>query len=366
MPSNLINKREKEINNKLVTKNKIYKVDKLSSKLHPGLIKVEIKEIIRESDNVKSFILKRPNNHKLPIFKAGSYISLKLLIDNKLYQRPYSISSSPKNDGYYRITVKKELDGIVSSYLFDKAKVGTKLVISEPLGNFNYNSIRDKKNIILIAGGLGIAPLLSIIYETITLNKVKSISLIYQAKCYKDLVLKKEIDTLQKVYPKFKCIYILSRELKDGYLSGHITKELISSLNPKDKTFFICGPTRMYKDLNKMLIELDIPNKDIRHDIYKTIPTNLTDKVYKVTIHQKGKIMNIEVPGNKTLSETFEFLGILSNTGCKVGTCGMCTTKLIKGRVKTSRENLRLAEKEFNYIHPCVTYPSSNIEIEIP
>ena len=127
---------------------------------------VVVKEIIQETEDTKSFILipdkDRGTNDLLP-FRAGQYVSLKIHIQDSFVTRAYSLSSSPAlvSKNMYRITVKRVPDGLVSNIMLDEIKVGDLLSVSRPMGELGYDKIRDEKNVICVAGGVGITPFIS-------------------------------------------------------------------------------------------------------------------------------------------------------------------------------------------------------------
>ena len=122
----------------------------------------------------------------------------------------------------------------------------------------------------------------------------------------------------------------------------------------------------MYFYLNEIFKKLDIPNKYIRHEIFKEIPENLTDKTFNLTIKMLDKIITIPCKGNETLINSMEKNRVKTLVHCTVGVCGFCRSKLVKGNVLTENTFLRAADKDYYYIHPCVTYPLSDVIIEIP
>lgn len=127
------------------------------------------------------------------MFKAGQYISVKLNINEEYATRAYSLASSPAHaaKNIYRITVKRVRNGLVSNYLLDNIKVGDSLTISKPTGNFTYNSIRDEKNVIAIAGGSGITPFMSLALAIEDGLEDCDLTIFYSVRTYDDMLFKK-------------------------------------------------------------------------------------------------------------------------------------------------------------------------------
>lgn len=170
---------------------------------------VIVSEIIDESSDTKSFILTSDSSkgtNELAMFKAGQYISVKLNINEEYATRAYSLASSPAHaaKNIYRITVKRVRNGLVSNYLLDNIKVGDSLTISKPTGNFTYNSIRDEKNVIAIAGGSGITPFMSLALAIEDGLEDCDLTIFYSVRTYDDMLFKKEIELLNKKVKELK------------------------------------------------------------------------------------------------------------------------------------------------------------------
>jgi len=182
---------------------------------------VIVKDIIVETPDTKSFILipdKSKGTEYLLPFKAGQYISLKMFIDDAYVTRAYSLSSSPKEalKGFYRITVKRVEDGLVSNIMLDQINVGDGLTISKPVGDFSYNKIRDEKNVIAIAGGSGITPFMSLAKAINDGDEDCNLTVFYSVKTFNDIFFKNEINYLNKKSKKVKFVITLTREEKKG------------------------------------------------------------------------------------------------------------------------------------------------------
>lgn len=342
----------------------IYKSNTIANLLHPKGIKVKVSKIVKETDNTKSFYLEPMSLNAMPPFMAGEYITVLVKIDNRIYKRPYSISSSPDNLSYYRITMKQE--GVVSTYMLKEIAEGDILNILGPFGHFTYSKIRDQKDVLLIAGGSGITPFMSYLQSSYFLKNINSVTLLYGAKNEFELIFKKEIDAIASQNPKVKVAYILSEEKRSDYEYGFIDEEKLRRIGLENKSIFLSGPVPMYFYISETLKKLDIPNKYIRHEIFTETPENLENKQFTLTVKMLDKTITIPCQENETLITSMEKARAKTLVHCTVGTCGFCRSKLLSGEVKTDNSHIRMADKEENYIHPCVTYPLSDVVIEVP
>ena len=209
-----------------------FRVNDLARNLHPGYFWVRIKEIKLETNDTKTFILEADNDHgtnRLPLFQEGQYITLQVPIGKGMYIRPYTISSSCKNSTTlkYQITIKRVLDGKISTYFWNTVREGDTFLARGPFGNFVYQPLRDNNHIMALVGGSGITPIKAIA-EGIAFGKIPAkITILYGANTKDDLIFRTELNDLAKKSSNIKIVYILSEEEKDGYRYGVITKELI-------------------------------------------------------------------------------------------------------------------------------------------
>ncbi len=343
----------------------------IAQKLHPKEQWVKVSEIILETEDTKSFVLvpdTESGTKELAYFKAGQYISVEVKIDGGVYHRPYTLSCSPKQafDNKYKITIKKVPNGIVSNYFFDLVQVGDTFSISAPVGEFTYERLRDANHILAIAGGSGITPIMSIteaIYDDII---DATISILYGTKTVQDILFKKRLDELASKSKKIKIEYILSEEKNESFMHGLITKDLMDTYLEEENSFFLCGPVPMYSYMNEILKEYNIAKKYIRHDLFRSDINNLRQERYSLTVLTHEKSIEIPCYGDETLLSTMEKNGILAPSKCYVGECGFCKSKLISGKVKTFDGDMRLKDKNYNYIHPCTAYPESDIVLKLP
>lgn len=344
---------------------KKYDIDTFSEE-NKKILNVIISEIKEETSDVKSFILV-PNKEKktfsLPTFKAGEYISVKLKIDDAYHARAYSLSSSP-SESFYRITVKRVENGLVSNYMLDNLKVGDEIEISHPVGNFTYNKSRDEENVIAVAGGSGITPFISMAKAIESGLEDFKLTVFYSVKKEEDIIFKEEIKNLNKC-KKINIFITLTREEKEGYLSGHLTKEMISPYIEEFNTIFMCGPKALYKTMNDILSEFNIPRRCVHFENFFVEYTPEKENTYKVKVVMNSGIKMIECKSNETLLVAMERSGIKAPSLCRVGECGFCRSILVEGKIKSIGGSNVKALEENNYFHPCISYPESDITLEL-
>lgn len=345
-----------------------FAVNELAKALHPGYIPARIAAIREETENVKTFTLVPASSNKVfPYFRAGQYITLSANIGESLLTRPYSLSSSPKQalEGIYEVTVKR--DGLFSSWLIDQAAVGTELVLGEPGGDFYHDNLRDSNKVVAIAGGCGITPFRSMIKAVIECSEDYQITLIYGARTRSDIIFKKELETLSD--ERIRIIIVLSEEKAEGYEHGFITADVLKKFAPESASFFLCGPDEMYRFVKDELKKLEITDKNIRHERNAAGNRNVDNpRVFKLKVRMRDKVYSIPARENETLTVAMERAGLNAPSRCRSGICGFCHSKLISGTYTVLKEHeyRRAADFKFGFIHPCCTYPDSDMEIDVP
>ena len=247
--------------------------------------------------------------------------------------------------------------------MLNDVNVGDSFTIHGPFGNFNYSSLRDKENVLALVCGSGITPIMAMARAISDKLEDFSLTILYGEAKKKDLIFKDELDLLAKKCDKIDVHYILSDENLDGYDYGLISKEMIMGYELGKYSYFVSGPVHFYHYLNDVFKELDVPNKDIRHDIYKESELELHHILHSLTVISGEEKKVVDCYEDEPLLKAMENGGIDSPSICMVGVCGFCRSKLVSGKVKADTNYLLASDMKYHYIHPCVSYPLSDVTI---
>lgn len=342
-------------------------------RLHPRRLRLRVSEIIPETGKAATLRLVADKGF-LPPFQAGQYITLFVEIDGIRTSRAYSISSSPCQIAYYDITVKQVPGGFVSDYLLNKVRVGDVLESSGPAGHFHYNPLFHGQNLVFLAGGSGITPFMSMIRETTDRGLSRRIHLIYGCLTPDEAIFHRELVERSERHPNFTYHLVIS-EPDPGYqgLTGFITADLIKNLtgDPGDKMFYLCGPPEMYDFCLAELEKLRVPRRRIRMESFgppvrvfedPAWPRDVSpDAVFTVRL-PGGR--EIKAPAREPLLNSLERAGLVVESCCRSGECSMCRVKVQSGRVfQLPGALVRKSDREAGYIHSCVSYPLSDLEL---
>ena len=348
---------------------------------HPGKLDLVVKEIREASKTAKTVRFARADGGKLPFFYAGQYIVLDFVIGDSVISRPYSISSAPfearGEDPFVEITVRRSRgDGFIADYINDSVKVGDTFKGLMGCGQFYYEPLRDAKHVVALAGGVGITPFASMAKEVANGTLDMDLTILYGSVSSDDIVMKAELDAIQS--DKVHIVHVLSGDEPDWQgEKGFLTADLIKKYSAEDTTYFICGPQAMYTFLRGELAKLNAPKRRVRFEVFgqaKDIttfpgyPLELKDKTFNLTVRRGVHEDVIPAKATESLVVALERAGIRIETGCRSGECGFCRTKVLKGSVYVCPENdgRRAADKDFNYVHACAAYPTSDLTIKIP
>jgi len=357
---------------------KEYNTNRNARLLHPEYQKLVVEDILVHSQDVKTFVFHTKNGEPGAYFRAGQYLSFQLEIGESKITRPISICSSPAEalKGKYAITVKRA--GFASDHMLDHWEIGQQVTASAPQGNFYYERLRDSKKVIGLAGGSGITPFLSMALAIAGGEEDFELTVLYGSRGKKDILFLDEFTRLSKECSQIKLVNVLSEETAEDCEKGFLTAELIKKyMGGQSCSIFMCGPQAMYNFVNGELEKLEIPGKYIRRELFGAskqpwtlpgYPSECRGKEVKVTLSQCGKKYEFAASTDETLLVAIERAGITAPSRCRSGECGWCRSKLLQGEVfiPQDTDGRRKADKEYGYIHPCVSYPLTDIVMDIP
>ena len=348
-------------------------VDKQINLLHPSRMKLHISEIIDETSSTKTLRLVSQDGY-LPPFLAGQYIALFLELSGIRTSRPYTISSPPNQTGFYEITIRRVEDGLVSNYLLDEVKKGDGLESSGPAGQFYHNPLFHDRTMVCIAGGSGITPFRSMIREIVECGLERAIYLFYGNKNLNDAIFHDELRSLSDRFENINYLPVIEEpqegyEGPTGFITGDLIREIIGE--PAEKTFYLCGPQGMYDFCVPELERLGIPKRKIRKDVYGA-PAHICDYPGWPEEIKADDVFAVKVDGGPTIEArageplmlALEKKGMKISSLCRSGECSKCRVKILSGKVfQPAGVPVRKSDRQFGYVHSCVSFPVADLEI---
>jgi nitric oxide dioxygenase len=237
----------------------------------------------KESEEITSFYLKPKDGEAITSYKAGQYLTIKAKIPGEKYThiRHYSLSEAPGQD-YYRISVKREEehgdspDGIVSNYLHNQIQSGDTLQISAPAGDFVLDN--DDLPIVLISGGIGITPLLSMLNTVIEEQSYRQVTFIHATGNSKMHAFKEQVKKLENNHQNVKSYVCYNSPTKEDKESNNYDEEgyidlsfLKSILSTKEANFYLCGSLSFMEAIIKALNEWEISKEHIHYEAFRPV-----------------------------------------------------------------------------------------------
>lgn len=238
---------------------------------------------VPESEIVTSFYLKPQDGGPLPLFKPGQYITLRLpMPDGRSTMRNFSLSDKPGKD-YFRISVKREIgappdapNGYVSNALHDYVLEGQALEVGPPCGEFFLDvTEHHKRPLVLMAAGIGVTPLLSILYAALEAMPERPIIFIHATLNERVQPFKQAILELSDQHPNLTVHFRYSDPAQTGCersgicSTGMVTAELIESLIPeRNCDYYFCGPRPFMANIYHELLAWGIPGSQVHFEFF--------------------------------------------------------------------------------------------------
>jgi uncharacterized protein len=334
-----------------------------------------------------SFHLEPVDGVPLPPFVPGQFLTFAIPISaGRTLTRCYSLSDGP-NPRSYRITVKRVLapggrpelpPGACSSQLHDGLQVGDVVKAKAPSGRFVVEP-DSRVPTVLVAGGIGITPLLSMLRGGLAAQGPRGVYLFYGARTGAERGFVKELEELARLHPTFHLAFVCSQpELsdvagQDFQHSGHVTVDLLRRTLPAGRhRFYVCGPPPMMASLIPALLEWGVLPEDLRREAFgaasvQADPTSAraglpsSTSPVEVVFREAGRTLTWDGE-DANLLDFAERHDLAIASGCRSGSCGSCEVRLLAGTV-------RYAQTPDHPITPghcllCVGSPEGRLELE--
>jgi ferredoxin-NADP reductase len=326
---------------------------------------------VPESADVCSFYLKPHDGKPLPPFKPGQYLTFRLDVpgQSKPVVRCYSLSDAMHED-YYRVSIRRVgphhhnvPPGVASCFFHDQLAEGEIVDVKAPSGSF-FLDLATTHPIVLLAGGIGVTPLLSMLNELVKPGRLdREVHLFYCVGNSTEHSFRQHLETLKQLHPKLDVHVCYTRPFEhevlgtDYHSSGRLTVGLLKNQLPSNNYhYYLCGPPAMMEGLIKDLKEWGVPEAQIHSEAFgapavKAIST-ATGKnpppaaVSEAKKHEgalsvqfaRSKRSEMWKPGDGTLLEFAEQHQVAIPCGCRAGSCGTCIVAIKKGSVEYKTE----------------------------
>ena len=345
---------------------------------------LHVSAVYRETPHVRTFRLVDPSGGPIPFtYSPGQFLTFSADIDGKRVRRSYSIASPPTRVAYVEITVKREEKGLFSDYLHDRLVGGDLLEVSGPAGVFTFDG-GGAESVVLIAGGVGITPLMCVVRYLTDLTWPGDIYLLFAGRSTEDFIFQEEIEYLQRRCPNLHvAATMMNRAQGTAWLGfeGQLTKQIIAHAVPEvtRRQIHLCGPPAMMDAVRVMLADLGVPQSRIKTEAFgpaigalpppapqapQPPPRRVAAALRELEATTPGLASTTDaamgpatalirfvrsnrtapLPPDRTVLEVAESVGVPIDYSCRVGTCGICKVRLLEGKVEMEIEDALTAE----------------------
>ncbi|WP_109831021.1 ferredoxin--NADP reductase [Reichenbachiella versicolor] len=340
---------------------------------------LKVVDVIKETEDAVSIHFKQPFFGKLK-YISGQFLTILVDVEGEVERRCYSLNSAPKVDKTISITVKRIKDGKVSNHVFNTVKVGDKMKVLHPMGEFKLApDPKIKRHVVLFGAGSGITPLMSILKSIIYKEPKSTVSLFYGNRDVESIIFNEELNAIAEEYKeRLNLIHILEEpgDFEDCY-KGRVERSQVPELLNKVPKFpfgqtecFICGPSGMMVEAEEGLKMAGVPEENINIEKFSAPPVPSAQEMQavgaflenrEVVIELKGKKYPVPVKANKYILDAALDEKIKLPYVCMDGICGSCKAEKVSGEVFMRKGHvLTKKEVENNIILPCICKPITN------
>jgi ferredoxin-NADP reductase/MOSC domain-containing protein YiiM len=349
----------------------------------PGFRPLRVARVVPENPAVSSLYLAAADRAPLPAARAGQYLTVRIPgAAQPAPVRSYSLSSGPGADPY-RISVKREPHGLVSSYINTQVQPGAILDAAAPRGDFVLDA--GTGPVLLISAGIGVTPVLSMLHQLADAGSDREVWWLHGARSPQQHPFAAEARDLLASLPRAHqhVYYSAAAPPPDQgahFATGHLDKDRLGTLAlPASATAYVCGPQSFMADMQQALSAGGIDPARIRTELFGALPSinpGLAGQAHRpphqpagppgtgplVTFARSG----ISVPfptGPRSVLELADACDVPSRWSCRTGVCHTCVTPLLSGRVSYRPDPLELPAD--GQVLICCSRPDTDIVLDM-
>ena len=354
-----------------------------------GYRQFRVARLVKETNACTSVYLTPTDKKPICSYLPGQHLTLKFSLpgEPKLVVRCYSLSQGPGTDEY-RITVKinppprenpSAPPGQVSSFINRQLLQGDLVEVKSPSGHFHLD-IASNTPAILLAGGIGVTPMLSMIDYIVCNQPNREVLMFYGSRNGADHVFRSYLSQVQEQFPNIHIINVYSNARPEDQLGvdyhfpGHVSVELLLRALPHlSYQYYMCGPSSFMDSLHNGLVAAGVPESRIHFEAFGPAsigknrnlnsdnnPATATENT--ITFAASGVKANWNTNSENILA-VGEANGVEMESGCRAGSCETCEVAIIKGKVKYP-DGQQVECLPGNCL-PCIAQPDGSLELDV-
>lgn len=308
-------------------------------------MQLRVAQVSALTANVRMIRLEAVDGTPLPSFTPGSHLTLDFQVGDQAMQRKYSLISDPDGGAYYEIAVKRHPKGRAGSiFLHDTLPLGATLEASAPISEFGLAT--DGRHHVLIAGGIGITPMLSIVSQLRRSNA--SYELHYSARSREAMVLQDRV--LDRGRERVALYFTQS----ESYRRMDVDQLIAEHADHDDTHFYVCGPAALIDRVRLAAQARGVQKRRVHFESFGPAWTR-SDGTVKLSLSESG--IDLEVPAGTNLLDAMEAAGAWLPSDCRRGECGACIASYTSGS-PIHRDHCLSEEQRAHSLCPCVSWAS--------
>jgi len=330
----------------------------VSPTLTVGDARAEVVAVRRQTGRSVTLTL-RPNRAWAG-FDAGQYVAVGVEIDGVRRTRTYSPAGSAHDGRELELTVTEHPDGLVSGHLLRAARTGSIMHLATAQGMFTLPQPRPER-IVLISGGSGITPVLSMLRTLIDEGHDGEIAFLHFARTEADWLYQPEVRALAQRHPGLRVAYRTTRGADPHRLDARALSKLIGEA--QNTTAAVCGPPSLVDPAPRVWAQLSGDPERLLTETFTPPRVLVTGQAATGTLRFLGSDRTVPV-SEGTLLEQAEAAGLSPAFGCRMGICHTCTCRKRAGAVRNLRTGA-VSDEENQDIQLCISAPAGDVALDL-
>lgn len=312
-------------------------------------------------------------------FVPGEFVTLVVRVAGVDHRRAYSICSAPGERGTVQIGVKRVAGGIVSTHLCELARAGDIFEVFGPSGAFTVRTDPAlKRELVLIGGGSGVTPLLSIARAVLAVETASRVALVFANRSAADIMFARELASLvESSRGRFVVRHVLEAAGSDSNVrSGRLNREVLAAeldvmaFEGGEVEYYVCGPEGMMDETRRALADRGVASDRVRFERFTRAARRAgapPTQTHPVIIRNGARELRASAVTDQTLLEVGLAAGAPMAFSCTMGGCGTCRVRIVSGHVEMDEPNCLLPmERSAGYALACIARACSPVTLDLP
>ncbi|MGJ8654317.1 MAG: 2Fe-2S iron-sulfur cluster-binding protein [Opitutaceae bacterium] len=358
-----------------------------SAEAWSGFRKFKVARKQQEGGGICSFYLEAHDRKPIADFKPGQYLTFQLNIPDqaKPVVRCYSLSDCYRESNY-RVSIKAALPprnvpdapaGLASNFFHNAIEEGQIVDVRAPSGHFFFSS-ESRRPVVLIGGGVGLTPVLSMLNHLSQEPGDREIWFFYGVRNGEEHILRDEMEAAAARSSNVHLVFCYSNPSEEDIIGGNVVTGRISidlfkeKLGTNNYDFYICGPGPLMESMINGLRDWGVPDGNVYFETFgpssvkktrPSIPVASADAADLLTVEFRKSGKTVKWDGScENLLELAESEDVSIGSGCRAGSCGSCQIAVISGKVKYPQSPDH--DPEVGTCLTCVGQPAENLVID--